>query len=55
MSKTSRVQLATYVSPQKAEQAEALAAKQDRSVASLLRLALDELLEREQMAQEAAA
>jgi hypothetical protein len=50
-----RVQITTYVSREMADRAEAIAEKQDRSLASLLRLALTELLEREQIAEEAAA
>jgi predicted transcriptional regulator len=49
----SRVQITTYVSPDVAEQLEALAGEQDRSLASLLRLALQELLERDKYAKEA--
>jgi predicted transcriptional regulator len=49
----SRVQITTYVSSDVAAQLEALAEEQDRSLASLLRLALQELLERNQYAKEA--
>jgi len=50
-----RVQISTYVSEEVAAEAETIAETQDRSLASLLRLALLDLLAREKNAQEAGA